>query len=342
MPVARVHRDIPPPRPVMPPPQHAEPPSHVPTPLHGRSESISIPEFSSRLPNRSSSQRSGKSLLGRFFRNAFHSARDTPTDPNVRINLNAPDAGDIIDDRPQRVTATPLPISAPGHMRAASPMMHMPEVDHNPDPRNVPPIVDSTTPRTPAHRHVAIPPEGYIPQLDENGGIGLPPPHELEKPPPTPGLGMDAAALPIGMGEVIFYQEMKRRLRSLAKGKRRAFLAANSVTSEDVVMEDAASSIEQSAVGPSQSDDSITKGLESLLAPDQVSSIKTALGSLEMEQAVDELLRRNTKALQRLEELQLQRLRAQGGGSSVVEVGSEEWDVGEFLIASSVASDIAF
>ena len=197
MPVARVHRDIPPPRPVMPPPQHAEPPSHVPTPLHGRSESISIPEFSSRLPNRSSSQRSGKSLLGRFFRNAFHSTRDTPTDPNVRINLNAPDAGDIIDDRPQRVTATPLPISAPGHMRAASPMMHMPEVDHNPDPRNVPPIVDSTTPRTPAHRHVAIPPEGYIPQLDENGGIGLPPPHELEKPPPTPGLGMDAAALPV-------------------------------------------------------------------------------------------------------------------------------------------------
>lgn len=146
----------------------------------------------------------------------------------------------------------------------------------------------------------------------------------------------------IGMGEVIFYQEMKRRLRSLAKGKRRAFLAANSVTSEDVVMEDAASSIEQSAVGPSQSDDSITKGLESLLAPEQVSSIKMALGSLEMEQAVDELLRRNTKALQRLEELQLQRLRAQGGGSSVVEVGSEEWDVGEFLIASSVASDIAF
>ncbi|RPD58393.1 hypothetical protein L226DRAFT_555785 [Lentinus tigrinus ALCF2SS1-7] len=138
----------------------------------------------------------------------------------------------------------------------------------------------------------------------------------------------------VGMGEVIFYQEMKRRLRSLAKGKRRAFLAANDAAREDVVMEDASSSEDATAAGPSQADDAITKGLELLLAPEEVSSIKTALGSLEMEKAVDELLQRNAKALQNLEELQLQRLRAQGGGSNVVEVGSEEWDVAQGITDS--------
>ncbi|TFK93039.1 hypothetical protein K466DRAFT_512391 [Polyporus arcularius HHB13444] len=138
----------------------------------------------------------------------------------------------------------------------------------------------------------------------------------------------------IGMGEVIFYQEMKRRLRSLVKGKRRAFLAAGDAVTEDVVMEEASSSGDAAEAGPSHTDDTITDGLESLLSPEEVRSIKTALGSLEMEQAVDELLQKNGKALQRLEELQLLRLRAQGGGSSAVEVGSEEWDVAQGITDS--------
>ncbi|KAI0688058.1 hypothetical protein C8T65DRAFT_619697 [Cerioporus squamosus] len=138
----------------------------------------------------------------------------------------------------------------------------------------------------------------------------------------------------VGMGEVIFYQEMKRRLRSLAKGKRRAFLGASDVAREDVIMEDVSSSEDGTAAGSSRPEDTLTKDLESLLSPEEVRSIKAALGSLEMEQAVDELLQKNAKALQRLEELQLQRLRAQGGGSSVVEVGSEEWDVAQGITDS--------
>lgn len=135
----------------------------------------------------------------------------------------------------------------------------------------------------------------------------------------------------IAMGEVIFHQEMKRRLRSLAKGKRRAFLSANEHNPASAIVEDA--SVGDSAeAGYSSRLADVSKAVESLLPDDEVSAIKTALGTLEMEQAVDELLQRNAKALVRLEELQLTRLRAQGGGSSVVEVGSEEWDVGMCII----------
>ena len=132
----------------------------------------------------------------------------------------------------------------------------------------------------------------------------------------------------VGMGEVIFRQHMKRRLRSLAKGKRRAFLAEADRQPEDTTMEDASASNGAAVAGPSNEGGDLAKDLESLLSPEEVKAIKSALGSLEMEQAVDELLQRNAKALQRLEELQLERLRAQGGGSSVVEVGSEEWNIG--------------
>ncbi len=132
----------------------------------------------------------------------------------------------------------------------------------------------------------------------------------------------------VAMGEVIFHQYMKRRLRSLAKGKRRAFLAEADRQPEDVTMEEASANNGASVAGPSNEGEDLTKDLESLLSPEEVKGLKSTLGSLEMEQAVDELLQRNAKALLRLEDLQLERLRAQGGGSSVVEVGSEEWDIG--------------
>ena len=132
------------------------------------------------------------------------------------------------------------------------------------------------------------------------------------------------------MGEVIFDQEMRRRLRSIAKGKRKAFLAGREAasTSDDVVMQDGSTGSSSGVAGPSNQVASLTKDMEALLPSEEVDAIKSSLGSLEMEQAVDELLQRNSRALERLEELQLQRLRAQGGGSSIVEVGSEEWEVG--------------
>ena len=58
-----------------------------------------------------------------------------------------------------------------------------------------------------------------------------------------------------------------------------------------------------------------------------VSSLKSALEDLELQDSTQELLERNAKALARLEELQLRRY-GDLAGSKPVEVGSEEWETG--------------
>ncbi|KAJ7151549.1 hypothetical protein C8R46DRAFT_1303951 [Mycena filopes] len=75
-------------------------------------------------------------------------------------------------------------------------------------------------------------------------------------------------------------------------------------------------------------------GLRDILAPEEIDSLKAVLGSLELENAVQELLTRNRKALQRLGQLQTQRLRAPGGRSSTVQEGDEEWDPTAFSTPS--------
>ncbi|KAI6133376.1 hypothetical protein EDD16DRAFT_1735512 [Pisolithus croceorrhizus] len=58
-----------------------------------------------------------------------------------------------------------------------------------------------------------------------------------------------------------------------------------------------------------------------------------ALGNLEIEAAVQELLQRNARALKRLEELQNQRL-MKPGGFAPVEQGSEEWETAQGILDS--------
>jgi len=66
------------------------------------------------------------------------------------------------------------------------------------------------------------------------------------------------------------------------------------------------------------------------LTKEQVDSIKSALKDLDLEDSVRELLNRNTKALVRLEELQVQRL-GDKAGFKPVEIGSEEWDTAQAI-----------
>jgi hypothetical protein len=73
----------------------------------------------------------------------------------------------------------------------------------------------------------------------------------------------------------------------------------------------------------------IVDSLDGLLSRCQIDAFKSTMESLELEAGVQELLDRNRRALERLEVLQAKRLGAQNGGSSVVEEGSEEWDIGE-------------
>jgi hypothetical protein len=86
----------------------------------------------------------------------------------------------------------------------------------------------------------------------------------------------------------------------------------------------------------------IESELEELLPPDEAKDVKAALGSLELENAVQELLERNRRALIRLEELQRQRLIADGGGSSTAAEGSEEWDTGSFKLHASFSEHFQF
>jgi hypothetical protein len=72
-----------------------------------------------------------------------------------------------------------------------------------------------------------------------------------------------------------------------------------------------------------------------LLPPDEVKSLKASLNSLELENSVQKLLERNQRALERLKELQSQRLTNHPATNA--EEGSEEWDTGwsSFIISSS-------
>ncbi|KAF8807659.1 hypothetical protein BYT27DRAFT_7097853 [Phlegmacium glaucopus] len=72
--------------------------------------------------------------------------------------------------------------------------------------------------------------------------------------------------------------------------------------------------------------------LEPLLPPDEVKSLKAALNSLELENSVQKLLERNQRALERLEELQSQRLT--NHPTSNAEEGSEEWDTAQAVLDS--------
>ena len=104
-----------------------------------------------------------------------------------------------------------------------------------------------------------------------------------------------------------------------------------SATTEDVQMtDDSPDDVRsQQRVGGTDQDGEQRIALDPILEPDQVAPIQDLMRTLDLEVAIQELLDRNNRALARLEDLQAQRLGGENGGASVVEVGSEEWDVGE-------------
>lgn len=127
------------------------------------------------------------------------------------------------------------------------------------------------------------------------------------------------------LGEVIWRQRREASLREKVRGKRRAMEASQASSVDDAVTSRGeAGTLEDREDGAQEFD----KALQSLLPVEEVSRIKAALGSLELEQAVQELLNKNARALLRLQRLQRLRLGGDGGGSSKVEEGSEEWDTG--------------
>ena len=137
----------------------------------------------------------------------------------------------------------------------------------------------------------------------------------------------------MGLGETVWRWEERRRERELQRFKAGFIVEIEENTAEDVAMEDL-QEVNMDGMPEATSNETMTKatedGLEGLLPPDQIAVIKAALDTLELEDAVNELLGRNRRALARLEELQRLRIGGEDGGSSEVEIGSEEWDTGEY------------
>lgn len=149
------------------------------------------------------------------------------------------------------------------------------------------------------------------------------------------------------LGEVLWYRERRKWERTEAKRVR--FQGIGSVeeietsaqngdvsvhTNGENIVEDHAAEVmasQPTASSTSSKPPGIDAALEELLSPEEAKSIKAALKTLELENAVHELLQRNSRALKRLEELQYERLISGNGDSGQPVEGSEEWDLGAYI-----------
>lgn len=134
----------------------------------------------------------------------------------------------------------------------------------------------------------------------------------------------------VGVGGVVWFKEKDRYRRARIRAYREHLLSRSTeempqagVQEEAEVNPDRASSKHKGRMTDEDLDI-----LDGLLTPEQVANVKSAAGSLELEDAISELLARNARALERLDVLQLERLSNKDPGPKDVEVGSEEWDTG--------------
>jgi hypothetical protein len=137
----------------------------------------------------------------------------------------------------------------------------------------------------------------------------------------------------VEVGQFALGEVMGSRTRMIELASKAHILGKqlSSVTTEDVQMtDDSPDDVHsQKRVGETERDGKQQTALDPLLEPDQLAPIQDFMSNLDLEVAIQELLDRNKRALERLQDLQSQRLGGENGGASQVEVGSEEWDVGE-------------
>ncbi|KAJ7651936.1 hypothetical protein DFH06DRAFT_1475327 [Mycena polygramma] len=133
------------------------------------------------------------------------------------------------------------------------------------------------------------------------------------------------------MGEV--YAQRAQRYRQRLEGRQRALELEQAAIAADKVTEAVVDETMEPPPPPEPAEPDVD-ALQDILAPAEIESLKAVLGSLELENAVQELLIRNRKALQRLGQLQVERLRAARGGTSTVKEGDEEWDVAHGILES--------
>ncbi|TFK57597.1 hypothetical protein OE88DRAFT_1651414 [Heliocybe sulcata] len=144
------------------------------------------------------------------------------------------------------------------------------------------------------------------------------------------------------MGQVLWNREVKRRLKARQKAllarleqeaRARAAVLPESESQPggNAEHEPDAMEVEEAPKETRPSED-IEAALKSLLDSSEVDGVKSFVNTLELEKAVQELLHRNARALQRLEELQKERLGAEDGAFAQVEAGSEEWETAQAIM----------
>ncbi|KAH9899458.1 hypothetical protein C8Q73DRAFT_322240 [Cubamyces lactineus] len=100
----------------------------------------------------------------------------------------APDYTQPMDDsRP-----VPPPVTTPARMPTPASQPPMPQPESMPQESEIRPVPIHNIMMSPSHPATDVPPDGWIPKIDEDMRIRLPPPHEMGPPPPTPSPPLSA------------------------------------------------------------------------------------------------------------------------------------------------------
>lgn len=139
----------------------------------------------------------------------------------------------------------------------------------------------------------------------------------------------------VGVTNALWRQNEKQKMREKARilaDRYRKKLATSTVASMEVdgVLE--SDPAEAADIIEDREKEKQKELLSSIFGEDS-ESVQKLLDTLTCEENITSLLRNNVKALLRLEELQRSRLCGEGGGSSTVEEGSEEWTIGKWRTA---------
>lgn len=124
------------------------------------------------------------------FQEARFMARLSGTEEDAESS-DGDDFPDYIDPRSHFIAASEnMQPPQPPTQNARAPPPHDPVPIPPPEMVNRVPDIRPTSHRNASpsvqHSAVSIPPEGYIPSIDADHIIRIPPPHELSRPPPTP------------------------------------------------------------------------------------------------------------------------------------------------------------
>ncbi|KZT23839.1 hypothetical protein NEOLEDRAFT_1068673 [Neolentinus lepideus HHB14362 ss-1] len=144
------------------------------------------------------------------------------------------------------------------------------------------------------------------------------------------------------LGQVLWNREVKRRLKArqkalLARLEEEASFRTAALPQPELPPGSGAEPEPETVVvdeAPKEASriNDIEEALKGLLDPSEVDGVKSLLSTLELENAIQELLDRNARALQRLEVLQKERLGAEDGAFAQVEMDSEEWETAQAVM----------